>query len=98
MKLTQLKAKPQLIQITIDDEEIVNEFGEAVEFWTWDRHPMDTFIKLASVDNDDFASILDAVKSLVLDEDGKEILSNGETLPTKIMMRVIQKVTETMGK
>lgn len=98
MKLTELKSKPQLTKIVIEDEEILADFGEPIEFWTWDRHPMDTFIKLASVDNGDFASIFGAVKSLVLDENGKEILNDNETLPTKLMMRVIQKVTETMGK
>ena len=98
MKLSELKAKPQLKQIVIDDEDIQEEFGESIEFWTWDRQPMDTFIKLASIDNSDFATMLVAVKSLILDENGKEVLSDGETLPTKIMMRVIQKVTETLGK
>lgn len=98
MKLSQLKAKPQLIQVTIDDEDIVEEFGEAVEFWTWDRHPMDTFLKLAAVDGKDFGSIFDAVRALVLDEEGKPVLTDGETLPTKIMMRVVQKVVENMGK
>lgn len=98
MKLSQLKAKPQLVKVLIDDEDIVTEFGDPVEFWTWDRHPMDTFLKLAAVDGKDFASIFDAVRSLVLDEDGKPILTEGETLPTKIMMRVVQKVVENMGK
>jgi hypothetical protein len=50
MKLAELAKKPQLIKVTITDEDIVTEFGEALEFWTWDRQPMDTFLKLASVD------------------------------------------------
>ena len=37
MKLSQLTAKPQLIDIHIDDEDTIKEFGEAIEFWTWDR-------------------------------------------------------------
>ena len=98
MKLSELKAKPQLVQVIIDDEDIVTEFGEKIEFYTWDRHPMDTFLKLAAVDGKDFASIFDAVRSLVLDDTGKPILTDGETLPTKIMMRVVQKVVENMGK
>ena len=98
MKLSELKAKPQLVKVVIDDEDIVAEFGEALEFHTWDRHPMDTFLKLAAVDGKDFGSIFDAVKSLVLDDKGEPILTDGETLPTKIMMRVIQKVVENMGK
>ena len=98
MKLSQLAGKPQLIQIALDDEETVKEFGEALEFWTWDRQPMATFLKLASVDAGNPSSIIESVKTLVLDEEGKEILTGDVTLPTKVMMRVISKVVEGLGK
>jgi hypothetical protein len=98
MKLSQLAGKPQLIEVTIDDADIVEEFGEAIEFWTWDRQPMDVFLRLAAVDAANYSSILDAVKSLVLDEEGKPILDGENSLPTKVMMRVITKVIEGLGK
>jgi hypothetical protein len=98
MKLSQLAGKPQLIQVSLDDEETVKEFGEALEFWTWDRQPMATFLKLASVDAGNPSSIIESVKTLVLDEEGKEILTGDVTLPTKVMMRVISKVVEGLGK
>lgn len=98
MKLSQLAGKPQLIEITIDDEDIVAEFGEALTFHTWDRQPMDTFLKLAAVDAQNYASIIDAVIMLVLDDAGKPILNKETSLPTKVMMRVITKVVEGLGK
>jgi hypothetical protein len=98
MKLSQLAGKPQLIQIALDDEDTVKEFGEALEFWTWDRQPMATFLKLASIDASNPSNIIESVKSLVLDEEGKEILTGDVTLPTKVMMRVISKVVEGLGK
>jgi hypothetical protein len=98
MKLSQLAAKPQLIKIVIDDADIVEEFGEAVEFWTWDRHPMDTFLKMAANETQDMSTMITAVQALVLDEEGNTVLSNEQILPTKIMMRVIQKVVEGLGK
>ena len=98
MKLSQLAGKPQLIEITIDDKDIVEEFGEAIEFYTWDRQPMDVFLRLASVDAANYSSILDAVRTLVLDEEGKPVLDGENSLPTKIMMRVITKVIEGLGK
>ena len=48
MKLSEITKKPQLIEVLIDDEETVKEFGEALTFHTWDRQPMDVFIKLAN--------------------------------------------------
>jgi hypothetical protein len=98
MKLSQLAGKPQLIQIELDDEDTVKEFGEPLEFWTWDRQPMATFLKLAAVDAGNPSSIIESVKTLVLDEEGKEILTGDATLPTKVMMRVISKVVEGLGK
>ncbi len=98
MKLSQLSAKPQLIKVVIDDEDIVSEFGEPVEFYTWDRQPMAMFIKMANIDHNNYGSVIDAVKELVLDEEGKPVLEKDATLPTKIMMRVITKIVEGLGK
>lgn len=98
MKLSQIAAKPQLIMVSIDDEDIVKEFGEPIEFYTWDRQPMDVFLKLASVDSTNAGSIIDTVRDLILDEKGKPVLNNDVSLPTKVMMRVITKIVEMLGK
>ena len=98
MKLSQLTSKPQLIDIHIDDEETIKEFGEAIEFWTWDRQPMDVFMKLANATSTDTGSIISIVRTLILDEKGKEILKDDEMLPTHILMKAIAKVTELLGK
>lgn len=98
MKLSQLTAKPQLIDIHIDDEDTIKEFGEAIEFWTWDRQPMDVFMKLANATGNDTGNIIGIVRTLILDEKGKEILKDDEMLPTHILMKAISKVTEILGK
>jgi hypothetical protein len=98
MKLSQLSAKPQLIKVVIDDEDIVKEHGEPIEFYTWDRQPMALFIKMANIDHTNYGNVIDAVKELVLDEHGKPVLDQDATLPTKIMMRVITKIVEGLGK
>lgn len=98
MKLANLIAKPQLIKVILDDEELVKEFGEPIEFWTWDRQPMDTFMKLAAMDGANFAEVVKAVKGLVLDEEGKQILKDNEMPPTKVLLKVVTKVVESLGK
>jgi hypothetical protein len=98
MKLSQLAKKPQLIQVTISDEATQAEYGEAIEFWTWDRQPMDVFLKLASVDQNNTASVIQAVRELVLDETGQPVLSGDVALPIPVMMRVITQVVEGLGK
>lgn len=98
MKLTQLAAKPQLVKIEITDEDVVKEFGEALEFWIWDRQPMDRFVKLAQMKGEDMSELIEAVNDMVLDEEGNPIIKDGLVLPTNIMTKVIGKVVETLGK
>ena len=98
MKLSELAKKPQLVKVTIDDADIVADFGEPLEFWTWDRQPMDTFLKLASLDQNNTASVIEAVRGLVLDESATPVITGENTLPTKVMMRVITAVVESLGK
>jgi hypothetical protein len=98
MKLSQLAAKPQLIMITLDDAETVKEFGEPVEFYTWDRQPLETFMKIANNSGGDSTKMLEVVKKLILDENGKEIITNDQMLPSKILVTVISKIVETLGK
>lgn len=98
MKLSAIAAKPQLIEITIDDEEVIAEFGESLSFWTWDRQPIGVFMQLSNINEEKEVNIIDIVRKLILDEEGKEIITNDTTLPTKILMKAITKVTELLGK
>tara|TARA_R110000868_G_scaffold364599_1_gene627474 strand:- start:282 stop:596 length:315 start_codon:yes stop_codon:yes gene_type:complete len=104
MKLSEITKKPQLIEVLIDDKTTVKEYGEALSFHTWDRQPMDVFIKLANLSsnienkNPNIGDMIGIVKTLILDEDGKEILTDENAMPTSILMKVIQKVTESLGK
>ena len=98
MKLTQLLAKPQLIRIELNDEDTIKEYGEALEFWILDRQPMEKFIQFAQMKPEDFAEMVQAVNSMVLDEQGEVVIKDGLTLPTGVMTKVIGKVIETLGK
>ena len=98
MKLTQLAAKPQLVKIELTDEDVVREFGEPLEFWIYDRQPMDKFVRLAQMRGEDMSELITAVNEMVLDEEGNPIVKDGLMLPTNVMTKVIGKVVETLGK
>ena len=98
MKLSQLAAKPQLIKLTIDDADVIAEHGEAVEFWTWDRQPLDIFMRLVNVKDNDQGGIIDAVRTLILDENGKQVIQGEVMLPTNLLIAAIGKITELLGK
>ena len=98
MQLSQLAAKPQLIKITLDDETVIAEFGEAIEFFTWDRQPIEVFMKLANTTQTDIPAMISIVRTLILDENGKEIIKGDNSLPTNILVKVIARIVEILGK
>ena len=98
MKLHTLAAKPQLVMYTLDDEEVIKEYGEPVEFYSWDRQPLETFMKLANTAGSDSTEMIKIVKTLILDEEGKEIITDKQMLPSNLLVKVIGKVVERLGK
>lgn len=98
MKINQLAAKPQLIKLVLDDKDLVKEFGEAVEFWTWDRQPLDVFMKLAATNGSDYAEMVNVLRTLILDEEGRQVIIGEVMLPTKILVAAMSKITDTLGK
>jgi len=97
MKLAALAAKPKLIKISIDDEEIVNRYGEALEFYIYDRQSMETYMALSQINQDNISGIIDAIMPLVLDESGKPALDPKDHLPVDVAVKVIEKVTLNLG-
>jgi len=98
MKLQQLAAEPKLEKITVDADVIVEKYGEPLDFYMYDRQDMDTFMQLASVNQEDQTAIFNVIRGLIRDEEGKLILDNNATLPVDVMVRVIEKVVERLGK
>ena len=98
LKLTQLAAKPTLVRIELDDEEIRKQYNDSLEFWIWDRQPMHMFVKLATVHQNNFGEMVELVNSMVLDEEGNQIAQGDLIFPTDVMMKIINRVVETLGK
>lgn len=98
MKLSQICSEPQLVEVKLDDKDTIKEYGEALVFYTWDRQPMEVFMRLANVEGKNTAELINVVKTLILDDEGKQILSDKNMLPTSVLMKAITKVTEQLGK
>lgn len=97
IKLSSLKAKPTLVEKLLDDKEIVEAFGGAIQFWTWDRIPLETYMQLVSADQDDIKIRFDIAKKLILDEDGQQMLTNDEVFTPAVMTAVVAEVFNGMG-
>jgi hypothetical protein len=97
MKLKDLSKKPALIEVTLDDEDTLKEYNEPLTFSTWDRVPLDVFTKLASVNQSNLGEVVDIVRLLILDEDGREVMSKDQVLPPHVLIRAIAKIVERLG-
>lgn len=98
MKLAELAKEPKLVKITIDDARMVENYGEAIEFWVYDRVDMETFMKLANLEGGkDIGEIVVVMKDLILDEKGNKIISNGRVLPNDLMIKAVEKTVEALG-
>jgi hypothetical protein len=98
MKLSQITCEPQLVEVVLDDQEILDTYGEQLVFYTYDRQPMDIFMRLANVDQKNIGELIDIVKTLILDDKGNRILNDKQMLPTSVLMKAITKVTAQLGK
>ena len=98
MKLQDLAAKPKLIKITIDDEETIATYGEPLEFYVYDRQPVENFMRLARLGEGDFGDLVRATSDLILDEAGNKIITDENVLPQKVYTRVIERVIKQLGE
>ena len=100
MQLKKLAAKPQLIKIELTNKDVVEKYGEPVEFYTWDRQPMDVFMRLATASENGAKSkdMFEMTKDLIMDEKGKPILEGDNVLPTDLLIIAISSIVERLGK
>jgi len=97
MKLSQLAAKPQLVEVKLDDADTVKAYGEPLVFHTWDRQPLEIFTKLAAANQSDVGEMVNVVRRLILDEKGKEVIHGETMLPPQILIKAIAKIVEQLG-
>lgn len=99
MNIQDFKIKPKLIDITIDDETIIEEYGDSIKFHMYDHLDLTTyfkFFKAQSEGNTD--ELLKIVKTIILDEKGKKVMTEEYELPVDIFTNAVVKITEHLGK
>ena len=57
-KLTSYASKPILIKIELDDEETIAKYEDSLEFWVYDRQPIETFAQLAQVRGENLGEMI----------------------------------------
>ena len=98
MKLSELAQKPQLQKITITNEAIVEKYGEELEFYIYDRQPLDIFTKMADLGEANAGEYIHVLKDIILDEHGSPVCSHDMVLPIDVLTEALKLIGEHLGK
>jgi hypothetical protein len=98
MELKTAIRRPELVKLTLDDAETIATYGEALDFWVQDPQPMHVYAELVTLRDNDFAQIIEVMRRLVLDSQGQPMIGDGETLPHRTLVRVVERVMNRLGE
>jgi hypothetical protein len=99
MNISEFKIKPKLIEILIDDKDIVEQYGDSIKFHMYDHLDLTTYFKFFRAQSEgNTDDLLKIVKTIVLDEKGKPVMTSEYELPVDIFTNAVIKITEHLGK
>lgn len=99
MFIKDLARKPELKQVTLDDEDIRANYGDSVCFWMRDYVDINTYFEFfASQSEKNGEKLSEIMRRLILNEKGEPVLQPGEELPIDIMVGALVKINEELGK
>lgn len=99
MDIKKLAKKPELIEVVIDEEAIVKEYGEPITFYMKDFVDINTYFDFFRSQNEKSGDELNKIlASLILNKEGKPVLAEGEGFPIDITIGALTKINETLGK
>lgn len=97
MKISELSQKPQLIKVTINKKELVEKYGEELEFHIYDRQSIEVFTKLANAERD-MTGVTEMIQDMILDEAGNKIVEDDKVLPLDVLMECVKEISDRLGK
>lgn len=99
MDISKFAKKPTLTKIVIDDDEIIQAYGEAIEFHMLDQMSISTYFDFYRLQQEqDSDKLNDLLRKIVLKEDGTPALSLEEILPVDLTLNLLVKINEFLGK
>ncbi len=99
MDIKKLAKKPELIEVVLDDELLVKEYGEPITFYMKDFVDVNTYFDFfRSQSEKSGEELTELLAKLILNKEGKPVLAKEETFPIDITIAALTKINETLGK
>ena len=98
MNIASFAKKPTLVKITIDDEEIVKEYGD-VFFYVFDQVDLNTYFDFFKSQQDQDGSALNSLlRKLILNDKGQPAMKEQDLLPIDLTVAAIRAIGDQLGK
>lgn len=98
MDISNFSKKPELIKVVIDDESIVESYGEPIIFFMKEFVDIVTYFDFFKSQSDNGEELNNLLAKIILKEDGSYAIGEGEALPVDISVAALTKINETLGK
>ncbi len=99
MKLSELSKKPELIKLTIDKKDLVEKYGETLDFYMYDRQPLHVYSRIAkSSQSEDIGDYLIMLMDVMLNADGTTVMDEESLLPLDLMTEAMTLIAQHLGK
>ena len=99
MDISKFAKKPTLTKIVMDEPEVIEAYGEVIEFHMLDQMSISTYFEFYRLQQEqDSDKLNDLLRKIVLKEDGSPALTEEEIFPVDITLALLVKINEFLGK
>lgn len=99
MDISKFAKKPTLTKIVIDDAEVIETYGESIEFHMLDQMSISTYFEFYRLQHEqDSDKLNELLRKIILKEDGTPVLSDDEIFPVDITLALLVKMNDFLGK
>jgi hypothetical protein len=99
MDISSLATKPQLQEIKLDDEEIIDSYGEPITFWMKDHLDLETYFDFYRYQQESSSDqLMNTMRKIILNAEGKQAIADDCILPLDITLSVMVKINDNLGK
>jgi len=99
MDIKKFAKKAELVEIILDEEAIVSEYGEPITFYMKDFVDINTYFDFFRAQSTKSGDELQGLLSkIILNKEGKVVLEEGEHFPIDITIAALTRINECLGK
>jgi hypothetical protein len=99
MDISKFAKRPTLTKIVMDDAEIVETYGEAIEFHMLDQMSISTYFEFYRLQQEqDSDKLNDLIRKIILKDDGMPALEENEIFPVDLTLGLLVKINDFLGK